>query len=135
MCANANEVPRPFIPIGRRKQSRSCKRLIRFRTRTTMTACPRFPPEISVYIVDIVHSGGQAEALRRCCLVSKSWVPRTRKHIFCTVEFWGSHDVGAWKRKKVFPNPSNSPAHYARSLFFGTVQSITDVVAEGGGWI
>ena len=58
MCADANEVSCPFIPIGRRKQSHSCERLIRFRTRTTMTACPRFPPEISDYIVDIVHSGG-----------------------------------------------------------------------------
>ena len=98
-----------------------------------MTACPRFPPEISDYIVDIVHSGGQAETLKRCCLVSKSWVPRTRKHLFATVEIWGVRDVRAWKT--VFPNPSNSPAHYARSLFFNSMEPINDVVAEEDGWI
>ena len=73
---------------------------------------PDFPPEILDSIVDFLC--GETEALRQCCLVSKSWVPRTRKHLFAVVDFCSLDDIEAWK--KTFPDPSYSPAHYTHSL-------------------
>jgi len=36
---------------------------------------PYLPPEILDYIVDLLHNS--PNALKECCLVSKSWIPRT----------------------------------------------------------
>ena len=92
----------------------------------------RFPPEISDSIIDLLHE--EPEALQQCCLVSKSWVPRTRKHLFGRVEFGRSADVEAWK--KVFPDPVNSPGCYTRSLYFTCVEEvITTADADEGSWI
>ena len=49
----------------------------------------------------------------QCCLVSKSWVPRTRKHLFAQI--WvkeGDHR----KWTSIFPDPEDSPAYYTRRL-------------------
>ena len=70
------------------------------------------PPEIHDLIVDFLHD--KRADLKACCLVSKSWVPRTRRHLFAHVEFAGSPHVDLWMT--TFPDPSNSPAHYTRSL-------------------
>ena len=93
---------------------------------------PRLPPEISDYIVDLLHD--QPQALKRCCLISKSWVPRSRKHIFREIVFRHTSDLEAWK--DTFPNPANSPAHYTHHLSFScSVKVIMAIVDEGDYWI
>ena len=87
----------------------------------------RLPQEISDYVVDFLRN--EPEALKRCCLVSKPWVPRARKHLFNEVKFGTRRDLEAWIR--AFPDPSNSPAPYVRSLQVGYVGG---VAAEVVGW-
>ena len=69
------------------------------------------PPEILDLIVDHLH--GEPTTLRACCLISKSWVPRSRMHLFAHVKF-AYTSIESWM--KAFPDPLNSPAHYARAL-------------------
>ena len=94
-------------------------------------SCPRLPPEVSEYVIDLLHS--QPETLGGCCLVSKSWVPRARKHLFRHVRLRSFDDLKAWQKN--FPDPANSPAYYTRSLFIGCAQVIPAAVEEEGGWI
>ncbi|KAF9644347.1 hypothetical protein BDM02DRAFT_3103092, partial [Thelephora ganbajun] len=49
------------------------------------TVHPYLPPETLDYIVDFLHDN--RETLEQCCLVSKSWVPRARKHLFADIKF------------------------------------------------
>ena len=92
----------------------------------------RLPPETLDYIVDFLHDD-EPQELKQCCLVSKSWVLRARKHLFGTVHFNQPSQVDAWK--KTFPDPANSPGCYTRSLFFPHVYAITAADAEEGGWL
>ena len=72
------------------------------------------PPELLDHIVDHLHDN--PTALKACCVVAKSWVPRARSHLFARVEFGISKNpIGRWM--KTFPDPLNSPAHHTRSLF------------------
>jgi len=89
------------------------------------------PSELLDHIVDILHH--KRKALRSCCLVSRSWVPRTRKHLFARIEFETEGDLESWK--KTFPDPSTSPAHYVKTLFIGCSHVVTAADAEPGGWI
>ena len=71
------------------------------------------PPEMLDVVVD--HLYDQPTTLRACCLVSKSWVPRSRIHLFAHVEFNASGpSIRLWTA--AFPDPFNSPAHYTRIL-------------------
>ena len=82
------------------------------------------PPEILDLIVEHLHD--EPTTLNACCLTSKSWVPRARRHIFALVEFKSATCLGLWM--KAFPDPSNSPAHYARNLSLfniGTARAAT----------
>jgi len=90
------------------------------------------PGEILDYIVDFLHDS-QTE-LRNCCLVSKSWVPRTRRHLFADVRF---DPTGTWLQswKKMFPDASISPAHYTTDLTIACPEVLTDADEEVGGWI
>ena len=45
---------------------------------------PHLPAEILDYIIDHLHD--TEDALRNCSLVSKSWIPRTRTHLFADVK-------------------------------------------------
>ena len=90
-----------------------------------------FPPEILIHIVDNLHD--EPQALRDCCLVARSWVPLTRKHLFAVVRFRSPKDLETWK--KTFPDPSNSPAYYTHSLWVQCPQIVTAADAEEGGWI
>jgi hypothetical protein len=92
---------------------------------------PLLPPEILDHIVDLLHDNPRA--LVNCCLVSKSWVSRTRKHLFAHVRFGSAGDLELWKN--TFLDPSNSPAYYTITLFVGCPQAITEADAEEGGWI
>ena len=99
-----------------------------FWTRTAMSYSrqPYLPPEILDQIVDFLHD--EPETLKECCLVSISWIPRTRKHLFVDVEF-DEDDFEAWKR--TFPDPSRSPARHTRNLVVHCAADIA--VADVGG--
>ena len=93
--------------------------------------CP-LPPEILDLIVDDLHD--EPDALKSCCIVSKSWVPRARKYLFSHVELHASvSHVELWK--KTFPDPSNSPAHHTRSLSIRGISVVTAADTDADGWI
>src|ERR1700753_334500 len=75
---------------------------------------PRLPPETPDHIVDLLHDN--RETLQECCIVSKSWVPRARKHLFVHVKF-KREDCDKWM--KTFPDPINSPAYHVHTLTVG----------------
>jgi len=91
----------------------------------------RLPQEILEYIVDLIYD--KPETLKRCCLVSKSWVPRTRKHLFASIRFRSAGDPESWK--KTFPDVGNSPACHAHTLFVGCPRAIVAADAGEGGWM
>jgi hypothetical protein len=94
---------------------------------TTMSSS--LPPEILDLIVDHLHD--EPTALKACCVVSKSWIQRTRTHLFASVEFCSpAPPIELWK--KSFPDPSSSPAHYARHL---SIHNIRDIAAADADWI
>ena len=76
-----------------------------------MSSSPDLPPEILDLIVDHLHA--EPATLKACCLVSKSFAPRARSHLFSRVEF-NSVSIKQWM--KLFPDPSTSPVHYTRIL-------------------
>ena len=92
---------------------------------------PHLPPELLDNIVDLLHD--QPETLRQCSLVAKSWVPRTRKHLFADVKFDSASRLDLWK--KTFLDPSNSPACYTHTLSVGCSHVVTEADAEEDGWI
>lgn len=69
------------------------------------------PQEITDHVVDLLHD--HPATLKRCSVVSKSWVPRTRSHLFShvTLNDW---DYARWKT--TFPDPANSPGCHVRTL-------------------
>ena len=73
---------------------------------------PSLPSEILDLIVD--HLCRERNTLKTCCLASKAWVPRTRRHLFAHVYFQFRISILRWMQ--LFPDPSNSPAHHTRSL-------------------
>lgn len=99
-------------------------------TPTSRLHC-HLPQETLENIIDHLHD--DQETLKECCLASKSFVIRARKHIFAFVHFGTQSDLEAWK--KTFPDPSNSPAHYTRDLVIGCPEFVTAADAAEGGWI
>jgi hypothetical protein len=92
---------------------------------------PDLPPEILDCVVDLLRC--QPEVLKRCCLISKSWVARIRKHLFAEITFQTEEHLISWK--EMFPDPSTSPAHYAKTLSVSCSQVVVAADAEPGGWI
>jgi hypothetical protein len=92
---------------------------------------PHLPAEMLDHVVDHLHD--TQDALRNCCLVSKSWVPRTRRHLFADVRFYTIKSMQSWK--EAFTDPSTSPACYAKILFVGHPEVVTVADGEIGGWI
>jgi len=82
---------------------------------------PRLPPELLDRIVDLLHDS--RTALRSCCQVSKSWVPRTRSYLFADVKLNSEESLESWKA--MFPDPLTSPAHHTKTLSFNSFESIT----------
>jgi len=105
---------------------RSAKR----QNETTMSN-GRLPPELLDLIVDLLQDS--ENALRNCCLVSKSWIPRTRKHLFADISFRVVGDLKSWK--ETFPDPSTSPSRYTKALYVDCAHAVTAADAETGGWI
>jgi hypothetical protein len=97
---------------------------------TTMSN-PHLPAEILDHIIDHLHD--TADALKNCCLVSKSWVPRTQIHLFADIGFPAVESLQSWK--ETFPDPSTSPACYTKTLYAGCSEAVTVADAEVGGWI
>ena len=96
---------------------------------TTMSSS--LPPEILDLIVDQLHD--DPVALKACCVTSKSWIHRTRKHLFACVDFSAPPYIGVWKQ--TFPDPSSSPAHHTRSLSIRDLLFVTSADAGASGWI
>ena len=92
---------------------------------------PYLPAELLDHIIDHLHD--TRDALRSCCLVSKSWIPRTRKHLFADLSFYAEENLESWK--KTFPNPSTSPSRYTETLRIDCPHVVTVADAEPGGWI
>ena len=86
------------------------------------------PPEILDCVIDLLHN--ESDALKQCCLVSKSWVPRARNYLFADIKLQSAGELGSWK--KTFQDIENSPAHHARALFVGCAHLVT---ASDGGWL
>jgi len=95
---------------------------------TTMSN-PRLPADMLDHVVDHLHD--EKCALRNCCLVSRSWIPRTRKYLFADIKLQTKENLESWK--ETFPDPSTSPAHYTKSLSISCTLPIT--AAETGDWI
>ena len=89
------------------------------------------PVELLDHVVDHLH--GREGALRNCCLVSKSWMPRARKHLFADIRFNTEEDLDSWKKK--FPDPSISPGHYTKTLLIDCPHIFASADVEAGGWI
>jgi len=118
--------PERNLSVGLGSRARSQRLTVLAQT----TMIRSLPPEILDLIIDHLHD--EPATLRACCTASKSWVPRTRTHLFAHVKFTRNFPVGSWA--EVFPDPSNSPAHYTRTLAVGhkaTATAGTDV----GRWI
>ena len=92
---------------------------------------PHLPPELLDHVVNLLR--GKKRVLRNCCLVSKSWIPRTRKHLFATIRFETERDLVSWKN--TFPDPSTSPACHTETLKIGCSHAVTAADADVGGWI
>ena len=90
------------------------------------------PPEILDLIVDHLHD--EPTTLKACCLVSKSWVWRTRWHLFFHVEF-NTAESSFEKWMKVFQEPSNSPAHHTRTLSIFGPEVVAAASADRRAWI
>ena len=98
----------------------------------TATSRP-LPQEILDLIID--HLCAERTTLHACCLVSKSWIPRTRKHLFAYIQFNPTDRpmIQSWKR--TFPDPSNSPAHYVSTLSLHGIHANTLTDLGAGSWI
>jgi hypothetical protein len=105
------------------------ERMLPRSAKTTMTD-PHLPTELLDHIVDILHD--TKDALRNCCLVSKSWIPRTRRHLFADVALSTTKHLESWKQ--TFPDPSTSPAHYTNTLSIDC-SCVTAADVEVGGWM
>ena len=90
------------------------------------------PSEILDLIVDHLYDG--LITLKKCCVVSKSWIPRTRNHLFADIKLNDAKShIELWK--KAFPDPSNSPAHHTRSLTFHGLLIVTAADTDVGVWV
>jgi hypothetical protein len=87
---------------------------------------PHLPTKILDHIIDHLHD--TQDVLRNCSLISKSWIPRTRKYLFANIVFPNVETLQSCK--ETFPDPSTSPVGYAKTLFIDCPQ-----VATAGSWI
>ena len=73
---------------------------------------PHLPPDILGHVADLLHD--DLDTLKQCCLIPKLWVSLTRRHIFAHVTFRHRRDQRKWGA--TFPDPTNSPTCYTRTL-------------------
>lgn len=77
-----------------------------------MSNCPQFPQEIIDLIIDLLQD--QPETLKQCCLISRSWVLRSQKHLYTNIKIIREEDLSNWEY--FFPDPTKSPAVHTRTL-------------------
>jgi hypothetical protein len=118
---------------NRWKASGTCQRLmtVLVKTTTIIMSPPNLPPEILDLIVD--HLYDERSTLKACGAVSKSWVPRARRHLFFYVRFGSTSPIELWM--KAFPDPSSSPVHYTRGLSFYGFETIAAAGAHAWAWV
>ena len=92
---------------------------------------PHLPAEMLDHIVDFLHD--TKHTLENFCLTSKSWIPRTRTHLFSGIGFYTGAELESWK--EMFPDLLTSPARYAKTLIVGCSHVVTAADGEVGGWI
>ena len=98
---------------------------------STTMSLPHLPAELLDHVVDLLQDEG--DALENCCLVSKSWIPRSRRHLFNRMRlFLGAAALQSWRT--TFLDPSTSPARYTRSLYV-EYPRVKTVDVGVGGWI
>ena len=89
------------------------------------------PPELLDHVIDNLSL--TRDALKTCCLVSESWIPRVRKHLFANIEFLTPEHLQSWKN--LFQNPTTSPARYTKTLLIKHPCVVTTGDGEDDGWI
>ena len=92
-----------------------CHRTAKIKTKAAVV--PRVPQEIVDEILDHLATDSDIGSLRACALVSTSWTPSSRRHLFHTVTF-APGDTSRWL--KTFPVPEESPAHHVKDLIFSS---------------
>ena len=85
------------------------------------------PEELLDHIVD--HLYDSEDALKSCCIVSKSWILRTQRHLFARV----SGSLKSWKER--FLDSSTSPAYFTEYLRIDCPQAVASAEAGDDGWI
>ena len=71
------------------------------------------PQDIIDEILDHLAADSDFQSLRACVLVSRSWVPSCRRHLFHTADLTrGKMNIWLY----AFPVPEESPAHHFRAL-------------------
>ena len=86
---------------------------------------PSLPQEMVDHIVGFIHD--DREALKQCCLVSRSWAHRTRPRLFNDVCFKTPEAFSAWKKNiPPYLDPAESPAIYTHSLSFHHAELVTN---------
>ena len=127
------ELPARSRPRGRETRRERIRRAVLQRQNrpwvATMMSSPYLPAELLYYIVD--HLQDTKDALKSCGLVSKSWIPRTRRHLFADIKY-SPDRLQSWKT--TFLDPSSSPASYTKYFFIGFPPVVTAADAEGDGW-
>ena len=89
------------------------------------------PPEIFDQIIGLLRD--KPEALKKFCIISKSLVICTRKHLFNQIEITDLKLFRRWI--ETFPDPAYSSANHTRSLFAKCVDTFTAGDTTVGGWI
>ena len=93
---------------------------------------PSLPQESLDLVIDCLRD--DPIALKTCCVVSKPWASRARWHLFADVEFHPvKSPIESWM--KAFPDPSNSPARYTRSLSIGVPSLLTSTNTDAHAWL
>lgn len=85
-----------------------------------MPAQPTFPQEVVDELIDWVgvSSVGQGDPhLRSCSLVARSWVQRSRKHLFHDIELTSAPSISSWIRN--IPPGAGGVSRYVRKLWLG----------------
>jgi hypothetical protein len=119
------------IERGESKLGNGRQQVCRTESSTTMQHRSCLPPEMLDYIVDFLHDN--PGALKQCCLISQSWISRTRRHLFFDVKFRSALTLELWKQ--TFPDTARSPAYHTHTLLVCCPEVVTIEDAGEGGWI
>jgi len=92
----------------------------------------RLPQEIIDYILDLLRE--ERRTLKRCYLVSRSWAPRARTHLFRRINFYSHWSCGFDGWKMIFREPINSPGSLVHTLGVHYLRALA-CLSDEGGWI